>query len=120
MAAPLPPPYPGFRPDLAGGQSNQQFGYPGQQFPPMGQQFPPMGQQFPPAGPQFPPLGQQFQPAGAQPYPTQQFVSQPQGQAGYAPKPQFAGQGYPDPGAGLFNVDGAAVVLFAVISLFVF
>ncbi|GFQ91932.1 protein lifeguard 1 [Trichonephila clavata] len=97
MAAPQPPPYPGFRPDLAGGSFPQQQFFPGQQFPagqpypgqqyPAGQPYP--GQQFP-AGQPYP--GQQY-PAG-QPYPSQQYpAGQPYPQGQQFPKPP--GQEYP-------------------------
>ncbi|GFS47614.1 protein lifeguard 1 [Nephila pilipes] len=92
MATPQPPPYPGFRPDLAGGQPfPQQQYFPGQQFP--GQPYP--GQQYPAGQPypqqQYPPQGQQYPPQGQQYPPDQQYP--PQGQQ--FPKPQYPGQEYP-------------------------
>ncbi|GIY01812.1 protein lifeguard 1 [Caerostris darwini] len=98
---PPPPPYPGFRPDLAGGQSYpQQQYYPGQQYP----SAPYPGQQYPPAQPQ-PYPGQQYPPAQPQPYPGQQY---PPGQpypAQQYPKPP--GQEYP-------NVPGGAPGSYAM------
>ncbi|KAF8792545.1 Protein lifeguard 1 like protein [Argiope bruennichi] len=84
MAAPQPPPYPGFRPDMAGQvYPNQQY-FPGQQYP-AGQPYP--AQQYP-AGQPYP--AQQY-PAG-QPYPAQQY---PAGQP-YPGQQYPAGQPYPN------------------------
>ncbi|GBM09633.1 Protein lifeguard 1 [Araneus ventricosus] len=90
MAAPQPPPYPGFRPDMAGQAYPQQNFFPGQQYP-AGQPYP--GQQYP-AGQPYP--GQQY-PAG-QPYPGQQYPAGQQYPGPQFPKPQYPNQSGGQPG----------------------